>query len=48
VISPLWQASPTSSARAIRAGSKQIAQQHNSRLPELTDQLNDDVVLVPR
>jgi len=35
----------TGSFRKVR---KQIAQVHNSRLPELTDQLNDDIVLVSR
>jgi len=35
----------TGSFRKVR---KQIAQIHNARLPELTDQLNDDIVLVPR
>jgi len=34
----------TGSFRKVR---KQIAQLHNSRLPELTDELNDDVVLMP-
>jgi len=32
---------------AFRKVRKQIAQLHNSRLPELTDELNDDVLLVP-
>jgi len=35
----------TGSFRKVR---KQIAQRHNARLPELTDQLNDDIVLVSR
>jgi hypothetical protein len=35
----------TGSFRKVR---KQIAQLHQARLPELTDELNDDVVLVPR
>ena len=35
----------TGSFRQVR---KQIALLHNSRLPELTDELNDDIVLAPR